>query len=179
MSASATGTERDPRKCRFQRPDGSLCNAWSLREGPYCLAHSLSEEEWRAFGRRGIEAANATLREQQLEAGKRPVLPREFVPKIADTIARLLDATIPGSTEANIFERSLGVLLLSRVFAIRADDKEGLRELVATVRPHLVHDPHFEAMLDLKRAAQELRRLYELGELTDAELPPGVFELAD
>jgi hypothetical protein len=50
---------------------------------------------------------------------------------------------------------------------------------IVQIRPKLIADPHAECMLDLESAAQELRRMYESGAITEEELPAGVFELTE
>jgi hypothetical protein len=174
-------SDRHSNRCSGFNARGHPCGAWALRGQEVCLRHSMTEEEWRAFGARGgrkrqkDRRRTAGLRDSQRH---RHDMPGPTLARAIEVIGELLDSTLPGSTEPNMEERSWGVLALAQLFRLQPEQKAETLKLLAQVRPKLAVDPQRQRLLDLERAGAALVRACREGRISALDLPPELLGLA-
>lgn len=174
-------TDRHSERCSGTNARGNPCRAWRLRDQEVCLRHSMTDDEWRAFGRKGGRKRQGDRREVaglRKSSGHRQAVPGPLLAKAIAVVAELLDAVIPdGSGEPNMQDRSYGVLCLAALFGLRDDQRAEILELLGKVRPALVNDPQRDRLLRLEEAKAALLRAVEEGRLDPLDLPPDLVGL--
>ena len=134
------------------------------------MRHAVEEVEGpgrvdrsRGEGRKGAGAAAARREDHgQLEdeAIKRHAL---------EEIARLLDSTLPGSSEPDYLDRGLGVYLVARLFSVGT--RSELIDLLREIRPNVLDDPCTNRLLDLDAARRRLLEAVSEGRVDASEVP--------
>lgn len=134
------------------------------------MRHAVEEVEgpgaWTALavkggkGRAQQRRAEKTMGQLEDEAIKRHAL---------EEIARLLDSTLPGSSEPDYLDRGLGVYLVAHLFSVGT--RSELIDLLREIRPNVLDDPCTDRLLDLDAARRRLLEAVSEGRVDASEVP--------